>query len=175
MQNQETLNTNLINACTDGEFEQAKKLIEQGADINCRSDYRWTPLHYATHSGNLELVKYLIEEKGAYFSDAYDDKQGFESVLLIAAYDNKLELLKYLIKKGALIDVFSLSKYPDEIIPAIHAQMQSEDKWSSVLLFLVKEQPNYTEEHFEEYVLELLSKKRAEMPKNISIILHTLI
>ncbi len=41
--------------------EQAKKLIQKGADANSRvSPTGWSALHYAARNGNVEIVKLLL-------------------------------------------------------------------------------------------------------------------
>merc|ERR1712154_660732 len=35
--------------------------IEQGADMNARDNFKWTPLHHACHAGQLDIVQLLVE------------------------------------------------------------------------------------------------------------------
>jgi ankyrin repeat protein len=57
----------LIQLCKDEEKidavkkEEAKKLIEEGADVNSTTDEKKTPLHHACYNGNVELARLLIE------------------------------------------------------------------------------------------------------------------
>lgn len=39
----------------------ARVLLDAGADANCREEGRFTPLHSAAQSGNVELATLLIE------------------------------------------------------------------------------------------------------------------
>jgi len=41
--------------------EMAKFLISKGADVNCRNDQRYTPLHNAVSTGQKQLTKLLLE------------------------------------------------------------------------------------------------------------------
>jgi ankyrin repeat protein len=67
--------------------------------INALDIFGNTPLHSAAKSGNLDLVKYLIEEKGADFNAPDNDG---ETPLHSAASWGTLDVLKYLIEeKGA--------------------------------------------------------------------------
>lgn len=54
----------LMIACSYGDIDLVKLLLEKGAQLNFLSDSGQTPLLAAVSSGNLELVKFLIE-KGA--------------------------------------------------------------------------------------------------------------
>ncbi|WP_349968545.1 ankyrin repeat domain-containing protein [Wolbachia endosymbiont of Armadillidium arcangelii] len=51
-----------------------------------------TPLHYAAKSGNLELVKYLVEEKGA---DVNARDMSNKTPIRYAAESGNLDLVKY--------------------------------------------------------------------------------
>ncbi len=61
----EPINTQLINAIFANNFECVQDLVEhQGADVQYRQNM---PIHYATQTGNIALVDYLIA-RGAYIS-----------------------------------------------------------------------------------------------------------
>lgn len=86
-------------ATGDSHFDLVKHLIKKyGAIefINFQDEEKYTPLHEATHSGNLELSKYLIEECGADITLL--TKYG-NSILHMAAVSGNLNLVKYLIEK----------------------------------------------------------------------------
>jgi len=36
-------------------------LVENGADVNYRNNWNWTPLFWAVHYNNTDMVKYLLE------------------------------------------------------------------------------------------------------------------
>lgn len=55
-------------------------------------------LHYAARTGQLGLVKFLVEEKG--YRVDMQDEMGC-TALFYAAHGNHLEVMKYLITKGA--------------------------------------------------------------------------
>ena len=67
--------------------------------------------------------------------------------------------------------------YPDniDIRQAIHKQMQMEDMWASVLIFILRAQDKYTEKEFKENVSVILTKIKGIIPANINIILSCLI
>lgn len=86
-------------AAGESHFDLVKHLMKNyGAMefINFQDEEKYTPLHEATHSGNLELSKYLIEECGADINLL--TKYG-NSILHMAAVSGNLNLVKYLIKK----------------------------------------------------------------------------
>jgi ankyrin repeat protein len=41
--------------------EDAKSLIDDGANVNARSDYGFTPLHFAAARGDYEVVQFLLD------------------------------------------------------------------------------------------------------------------
>ena len=63
-------------------------------------------LHDAAESGNLDLVKYLVEEKNL---DVKAKSESGYTVLHSAAWNGNLEMVKYLIKNGADVNAKSES------------------------------------------------------------------
>ena len=55
---------NPLIAAKMGDLETARRLIEEGADVNATYGFSETPLIFASEHGNLEMVS-LILEKGA--------------------------------------------------------------------------------------------------------------
>ncbi|MHB9146875.1 MAG: ankyrin repeat domain-containing protein [Candidatus Amoebophilus sp.] len=112
--------TTLHWACRQGYLEAVKYLVEKGANIHATDNSGNTPLNWACRQGYLEAVKYLVE-KGAdvnaktkwvtefeyeygyseheYVEDKYD-----YTPLLCACENDHLEVVKYLIEKGADIN-----------------------------------------------------------------------
>jgi hypothetical protein len=50
---------------SDGQFETMKSLIRAGANVNTIGEDNMTPLHWASLKGDLEFVKFLIEQRKA--------------------------------------------------------------------------------------------------------------
>lgn len=60
------LDYRLFSALEDGDLEEVKKLIGEEVDVNkIVSDSGNSPLHIACQNDHFELVKYLVQEKGA--------------------------------------------------------------------------------------------------------------
>jgi len=47
-------------AALDGDIEQVKLLISQGADVNAENEAGWTPLHCAARYGHIDVVEWLL-------------------------------------------------------------------------------------------------------------------
>lgn len=56
--------TILMNAIIDKEYDKAKKLINNGADVNESDNQGFTALHFAVQNNDYDMVEYLIQ-KGA--------------------------------------------------------------------------------------------------------------
>ena len=89
------MESKLIRACENGDLNEAKSLVEQGADIQAYDGYNW-PLTWACIKGHFEVVQYLVE-KGANIHAQNDES------LRLSALCGHLEIVKYLVEKGANI------------------------------------------------------------------------
>ena len=59
--NMDEISKQLFKACTDGDLEKVKGLIEQGADVNAKDKYGYTPLHFAVGNGYPKIVEVLLK------------------------------------------------------------------------------------------------------------------
>lgn len=90
----------------DDNWQGIQKLLAQGHDANETSGrYQSTALHYAAHHGSINSVKLLLAG-GAKIDRV--DQRGL-TPLLIALKKEKFSVIKYLILKGASLNV----RYPD--------------------------------------------------------------
>ena len=98
-------NTLLFLAVLDGKIEMAKRLIDNGADVDMKNDADGvTPLHLAAIYGEIEIVKSLIDN-GAHVDLKDKDGEtplrwavlGERSILKVP----KIEVVKCLIEHGA--------------------------------------------------------------------------
>ena len=47
-------------SCLEGKCDLTKYLIKTGADINALDNFKWTPLHFACYSGQLDIESLLL-------------------------------------------------------------------------------------------------------------------
>lgn len=85
------------------DIETARNLIEKGADINAKdnSHSRYTPLHWASYYGRLEIAKLLID-KGADVNATYGTEH--RNALQLAIDHKHEDIAALLISKGANVN-----------------------------------------------------------------------
>ncbi|MFC1603640.1 ankyrin repeat domain-containing protein [Planctomycetota bacterium] len=88
----------LYQAAANGDIEQVKNLIAQGADVNKPGAIGWTPLLGAVNEGHVQVVKLLLEN-GA----NVDVGDGWYTPLYYPIWDDniEIEMVKTLISGGA--------------------------------------------------------------------------
>lgn len=84
----------LMLACIKGLGSVAARLVAQGADINKPG---WTPLHYASTSGHLEIMRLLLD-KHAYIDAA--SPNGSTPLMMASMYGTS-SAVKLLLESGA--------------------------------------------------------------------------
>lgn len=97
-------------AAINGNLEIVKMLVEKKADIHQKNYLHFTPMFYAAIKGNLDCLRYFIEEKGMDVNSK--DKIGM-TPLIRTCYQEKehLEIVKYLLEKGASVNERCQGKY----------------------------------------------------------------
>ena len=79
-----------------------KFLIQKGASLKSVDNKKYKALHFAAQNGNLDLLKYLIEEKHDEINE--QTEEGFTPIYC-ACLNNQLEAVKYLANQGADISI----------------------------------------------------------------------
>ncbi|XP_046561333.1 uncharacterized protein LOC124270330 [Haliotis rubra] len=94
--------TLLIIAAEAGQLDVFNFLLQEGANALLRDNEGNSCLHHACNSGNIDIVKIVVER----FPDMTDDRnnQGFTSTLLCAETGQE-EPLKYLVSHGASLSL----------------------------------------------------------------------
>uniref|UniRef100_H2YH17 Uncharacterized protein n=1 Tax=Ciona savignyi TaxID=51511 RepID=H2YH17_CIOSA len=80
-------------ACAEGNLELTKYFLSQGASVEARDNFKWTALHHACHSGQLDVVQTLIHA-GA---DGNATTWNLATPLMRAIESCKPDVVKYLL------------------------------------------------------------------------------
>jgi ankyrin repeat protein len=85
----------LLDAAGKGDLAEVRRLIEGGADVNCQGRHSLTPLIAAFN--HVEVIRYLLAQ------GADVNYGGFRegSMLMLAAYSGRMELVSLLLEAGA--------------------------------------------------------------------------
>lgn len=98
----------LIEAIKRSAFEEVKKLVEAGADVNATDERKGTPLMWAAYKSDLMMVKYLVSKKAdctkkgivlVTFNGVTSEDNFYGSVASAAAGEGKLDILQFLIEE----------------------------------------------------------------------------
>ncbi len=86
--------TALMQVSLTEEVSVARRLIANGAQVNRP---QWAPLHYAASAGQIEMIRFLLEEH------AYIDAESPNGTtpLMMAARQKQIEAVKLLLEEGA--------------------------------------------------------------------------
>ena len=96
----------LFKTCEKGFIESADVLIQNGANVNYVTKYDEIPLNGACLSGNIELVKRLLE-LGADIDNKVAERNGTtpQRPIYSAIYSNSIEIVKLLIDRNADVNL----------------------------------------------------------------------
>ncbi|KAF7926563.1 hypothetical protein BELL_0599g00070 [Botrytis elliptica] len=127
-------------------LEEARILLQHGADVNKTGSGGWAPLHWACETGSLELVQLLLDE-GADANLATSDCaslwacNGSETPLHKACFHDRADVAELLINNGARIDNGATFGMYRPIIerpgatPLMYALSPGREKCQELLLF----------------------------------------
>jgi ankyrin repeat protein len=93
-------NQMLLEAAFSGDSNEVKRLIKEGADINCKSIEGDTPLSEAALKGKVEVCN-IILELGYTEVDVNNANSEFRTPLHKAAFNGNAEVIELLLKNGA--------------------------------------------------------------------------
>ncbi|XP_055529148.1 tonsoku-like protein [Wyeomyia smithii] len=92
--------TQLHQACINGNIVLVQKLLDQGHPVNVRDNAGWLPLHEACIHGHKEIVDILVE-RGAHINDKGGVKCDGITPLYDACSNGNLEVIELLLDRGA--------------------------------------------------------------------------
>jgi ankyrin repeat protein len=115
----------LHGACYGGQFEMVKYLIENGAEVDARSDGGSTPLVEAVAQNNVQISKYLV----AHGADVNSKDSDGKTPLFWAAERGHVDATKFLIAKGADVN----AKMNDGTTPLGAALAENEQATAEIL------------------------------------------
>lgn len=98
----DSIKTPIIDALLENDNDLALQLIHYGSDVNEVDDDGQTPLMIAANSGNIQVVKKLLEHHANV--DIQDTTYEY-TALMYAVQNNETEVIKLLIEAGADLDI----------------------------------------------------------------------
>lgn len=96
-------NPKLLKQCAKGNLEKVRKYLDKDADVNCKDDKGWSPLHIASSNGNGDIVDLLVEN-GAMVDAKTDDAGDSDTALHLATTHGHMKVVESLLGHGAQID-----------------------------------------------------------------------
>ncbi|KEQ94107.1 hypothetical protein AUEXF2481DRAFT_54524, partial [Aureobasidium subglaciale EXF-2481] len=90
----------LNQAAADGDEEEVRRLLEQGASVEGILDDRQTPLQFAAQEGHTRIVQLLIEY-GADINALGYNGSALETPLQAAAVSDRIAIARLLLDRGA--------------------------------------------------------------------------
>jgi ankyrin repeat protein len=96
-----SLNEKLIKAAREGDIEEVKQLLDNGANVDARDFIGRVPLMLASANGHVEMVRLLLEWKADV--DAKDEDG--DNALARAAWGGHAEIVQLLLARGVDVHV----------------------------------------------------------------------
>jgi hypothetical protein len=122
--------TSLHIACREGNFEIAKTLIDNGANVNIADNEGWTPLMRASLAGNKEIVEILL--KNGAKANLLNSLN--ESALIHATASKCIKCIEEIIENGNLIKNMDILVLKSQIADAFLIARSQENKGSQGVL-----------------------------------------
>ena len=124
--------TSLHIACREGNFEIAKTLIDNGANVNIADNEGWTPLMRASLAGNKEIVEILL--KNGAKANLLNSLN--ESALIHATISKCIKCIEQIIENGDLIKNMDILVLKSQIADAFLIARSQENKSTQGVLEL---------------------------------------
>jgi hypothetical protein len=122
--------TSLHIACREGNFEIAKTLIDNGANVNIVDNEGWTPLMRASLAGNKEIVEILLKNgANANLLNSLN-----ESALIHATTSKCIKCIEEIIENGNLIKNMDILVLKSQIADAFLIARSQENKGTQGVL-----------------------------------------
>ncbi|XP_077991580.1 transient receptor potential cation channel subfamily A member 1-like [Glandiceps talaboti] len=103
------LNEKDIRGCTplhyasrEGNIKSLQGLLELGAKINAKNESKQSPLHFAARYGRFQTCRRLLDSSMGPHIINDTDGEGM-TALHLAAYNGQVKVVRYLMRKGALL------------------------------------------------------------------------
>ena len=98
----------LIAACEIGDLPEVRRLVESGADVNCKTVMGITPLLKAVFKGHVEVLRFLLSEGANVNHDGFVE----QTALMNASVRGDTGLINLLIDSGADVNLPSADSQP---------------------------------------------------------------
>ena len=100
--------TALHYAAEEGNLDICQILVSYGAQVNCLTSEKWTPLHLATFNNQTGVAKYLLRNGADHsLKDWFDSK----TALHYAAREGNLDICQILVSYGAQVNCLTSKKW----------------------------------------------------------------
>lgn len=110
----------LIVSARDGNFEEVRRLVAEGENVNCKDRHGATPLSFAVGMCRMDVAAFLIEN-GADVNCRYNGYKFGETPLHLAAKKGYLGIAELLIKSSANVNcIYLTSSEMDVMLPCVN-------------------------------------------------------
>lgn len=110
----------LIVSARDGNFEEVRRLVAEGENVNCKDQHGATPLSFAVGMCRMDVAAFLIEN-GADVNCGYNGYKFGETPLHLAAKKGYLGIAELLIKSSANVNcIYLTSSEMDVMLPCVN-------------------------------------------------------
>lgn len=124
------LNEELISNSKVGDYDEVERLIIEGADVNAKDKYGWTPILWASYTGCTEIVRLLLEHG----SDITHKNNVGVTALDYAKRENNPEIVALLELHACLIEESFSQEGQDKIL----SQLKEEHDVKEIIKFITK-------------------------------------